>query len=829
VKSTSRSRPAVGLLLDALYNEYASMVVAAFDGECARRGYDLLCFAGGSLHSLAGYELQRNHCFELASRHSLDGLIVLSLSSTASVMKDFLDSFESIPICSVGIEVPGYACVQADNAAGMRDAVLHLITVHARRQIGFLRGPTDNVEAEIRYRAYRDALAKFRIPFDLNRVILANFDDDQGRVAMAELLDRGVSLDALVGANDHSVLGALRTLRERGIRVPEDIAIVGFDDSEEARGASPSLATVRQPYWDMAERALDYLADSFEHEISPRHSLLASHFVKRRSCGCLSEGAPSETQRALSADPLPFEAAFARRRQELCAELARAERTSRVSGPEGWSDLLLDAIQAAVLGAPDRELLSVLDDMLARTAAAEGDMGAWQHAVSVLRRLILPCVMSDSRLWMRFEDMWQRVRVLLADAAEREQRGLRRQAEHSAGILTDTSESLITSFDVESLPRALADRLPALDIASAYVALYDGPGRPADESRMIVAYERRKLQDIPALGARFRTLELVPTALRGERRKSVVVEPLFFENHQLGFSVLELGPKRRVVYELLRELISAALRGAELVRRVAEEAGQREKAEKERLGRELDIATHIQTSILPRNLVVENLDVAAVMLPAAEVGGDYYEVLPGPGGCWLGIGDVAGHGLRPGLVMMMLQSVVAALLRRDFDAAPSDVLQTVNAVLYENVRERLGQDEHATLTLLRYFPTGKLVFAGAHEEIVIFREKTGKCQRIPTLGTWVAATRDIRAATEDQEAQLEDGDVLLLYTDGVIEAADAAGQEYGLTRLCTELELTAGQPVLEIRDRLLSSVRSFLHEQHDDIALLVARHRRPAP
>src|SRR5207244_375415 len=116
--------------LDALYNEYASMVVGAFDGECARRGLDLLCFAGGSLHSLAGYELQRNRCFELASRHSLDGLVVLSLDSAASVLTEFLDSYADIPICSVGIEVDGHSYVQADNAAGMRDAVLHLITIH---------------------------------------------------------------------------------------------------------------------------------------------------------------------------------------------------------------------------------------------------------------------------------------------------------------------------------------------------------------------------------------------------------------------------------------------------------------------------------------------------------------------------------------------------------------------------------------------------------------------------------------------------------------------------------------------------------------------------
>lgn len=823
-----RPRPTVGLLLDALYNEYASMVVGAFDAECARRGLDLICFAGGSLQAAAGYERQRNRCFDLASPAAIDGLVALNLNATASVMKEFLDSFRGMPVCSVGIEVPGYSVVQADNASGMRDAVLHLITVHNRRKIAFLCGPADYPEAVVRFEAYRDAHAQFGIPFNSQRVASGNFNENQGYLAMLELLDRGVAIDAVVGANDRSALGAMRALKERGLRIPEDIAVVGFDDSEDARSASPSLATVRQPYWEIAECALEFIVESLAGQLAFGSRLLASHFVKRRSCGCLSEGAPSETQYMLDADPLPFDEAFARRRQELSAELARAERVSRVVGAEGWIDRTLDAVREATLGAPDHELLSVLDDMLARTAAAEGDVGAWQHAVSVIRRRVLPCVMSDPRRWMRFEDVWQRVRVMIADAVEREQRALRGQAERAAGILTDTSESLITSFDVESLPRALSDRLPALDIGSAYVALYQGQGTPSPESRMIVAYEDRRLLEIPSSARNFATALVVPNELRGQRRKSLVIEPLFFESRQLGYAALELGPKRRVVYELLRELISAALRGAELVRRVAEEASNREKAEKERLEQELDIATRIQTSILPRDLRVENLQIAATMVPATEVGGDYYDVLPGDGGCWLAIGDVAGHGLGPGLVMMMLQSIVAALGRENFGALPSEMVNVVNAVLYDNVRNRLRQDEHATLTLLRYFANGELLFAGAHEDLVILRAATGRCERIETLGTWVGATQDIADVTEDQRARLEDGDVLLLFTDGVIEAANAAGEQYGIERLCAELEAARHETVTEIRNRVLGSVQAFLAVQNDDIALLVARHTRPS-
>ena len=468
-----------------------------------------------------------------------------------------------------------------------------------------------------------------------------------------------------------------------------------------------------------------------------------------------------------------------------------------------------------------------MDELLSRTIEAGGDVVGWQQTLSELRRKLLPAVRGDARRWMRLEDVWQRLRVLVADAVDREQRGLRVEAERSASILTDTSESLITSFDLESLPRALADRLPALGISSCFIALYDGFGTPPPRSRLIVGYDRSRLLELPAGGELFDTVELAPQGMLAQRRHALVVEPLFFENTQLGFALLELGPRRRVVYELLRELLSAALHGAELMRRVAHEASQREQAEKRRLESELAIATRIQTSILPRNLDVRGLSIAARMLPATEVGGDYYDVLPTSNGCWIGIGDVAGHGLRSGLVMMMLQSVVAALVKQSPDARPRDVLRSVNAVLHDNVRMRLEQDEHATLSLIRYRHDGELTFAGAHEDMLIFRAATGQVEIVPTLGTWVGATRDIDDATQDSVSRLQDGDVLLLYTDGVIEAQTAEREHFGAERLAREFAAVARESVGSIVDHLGAVVEAFMDEQRDDLALLVARYRSP--
>ena len=265
----------------------------------------------------------------------------------------------------------------------------------------------------------------------------------------------------------------------------------------------------------------------------------------------------------------------------------------------------------------------------------------------------------------------------------------------------------------------------------------------------------------------------------------------------------------------------------EAMNRMARElAESREQmAAKERLEKELEISARIQTSILPRRLDVPGLDVAARMIPASEVGGDYYDVFPVEGGGILAIGDVAGHGLQSGLVMLMVQSAIAALGREDPSARPKDLVRVLNLVLYDNIRNRLRNDEHVTLTVMRYHRSGRVVFAGAHEDILILRARTGKVEMIPTLGPWVGAMRDVARTVQDDELVLEDGDVMVLYTDGVTEARSASGKMYGMERLTQQIQGLAGEPVERIRDVILDDVARFASTQEDDVTLVVVRFR----
>jgi sigma-B regulation protein RsbU (phosphoserine phosphatase) len=239
------------------------------------------------------------------------------------------------------------------------------------------------------------------------------------------------------------------------------------------------------------------------------------------------------------------------------------------------------------------------------------------------------------------------------------------------------------------------------------------------------------------------------------------------------------------------------------------------------------VARRIQNSMLPRNLTAPGLEVSARTLAAEEVGGDYYDVLPTSNGAWIGIGDVAGHGLPAGIIMLTIQSAIAALTRDKPDAAPREILAPLNQVIYENIHHRLEIYEYATLSLIRFFRDGRLVIAGAHEDVIVYRASSGRCDALPTPGTWIGVVDDIVAATVDSEHRLEVGDVMVLFTDGVTEASDAQGAPFGFERLCEAVTAMGREPTERIVGHVMDQVQAWSPRLADDVSVVALRYLGP--
>ncbi len=252
---------------------------------------------------------------------------------------------------------------------------------------------------------------------------------------------------------------------------------------------------------------------------------------------------------------------------------------------------------------------------------------------------------------------------------------------------------------------------------------------------------------------------------------------------------------------------------------------QRLKEDNLRLGAQLDIVRQMQQMILPNpeELEIEGLDIAGYMEAADEVGGDYYDVLNTDGVVTLGIGDVTGHGLESGILMLMAQTAVRTLKEiRETD--PVRFLDALNRTLYKNV-QRMNSEKSLTLAILNY-SQGRVSISGQHEETLIVR-KGGQVERMDTmdLGLPIALHDDIAEFISHISIELQLGDGIVLYTDGIPEAKDINKKQYGVEQMCEVISQNWHLSAPEIKQAVIDDLRGHIGTQKvfDDITLLVVK------
>jgi serine phosphatase RsbU (regulator of sigma subunit) len=312
--------------------------------------------------------------------------------------------------------------------------------------------------------------------------------------------------------------------------------------------------------------------------------------------------------------------------------------------------------------------------------------------------------------------------------------------------------------------------------------------------------------------------------IRTHAPKSILCLPILHQDKLLAILYLENnlipGAFTADRLELLKMLTSQAAISMEIARHI-EQIG-----EQERLKKEMELAQRIQMAILPKHVDHPELEIETVMLPAEEVGGDYYDIISGKDGAlWIAIGDVSGHGVTPGLIMMMAQTIHATLTTQ-VDVTPQEVLTMLNTVLYHNVQQRLEESHFMTFTTLKHLGNGRFQHAGAHLDLIVHRAALGNCDVLDTPGTWLNFIPDISHATENSEFTLEIGDTLVLYTDGLTEAHVPGGDILDIHRFAEIVQGHAGLDVPAMRDAIMHDVLEWCdHVRDDDMSLVIVRRK----
>jgi LacI family transcriptional regulator len=269
----------IGILVPE-FEPFSTELLKGISSAVEGTGYELLAYSGNLEHNQVGWE--RRSLSRLAGT-LIDGAVIVA--PTASVTD------ATIPVVAVDPHTgkTGPSTVEADNVGGARAATQHLIELGHRR-IAHIRGRTDLVSAQLREQGYREALVAAGIPFDPELVRVGGYRAAETTDAARELLSRSDRPTAVFAANDLSAIRVLEIARDLGLRVPEDLSVVGFDNVPEAANAVPALTTVAQPLHQMGAEAVRLLLGLLAGGTTEDHLLLPASLVVRASTSPPAEG-----------------------------------------------------------------------------------------------------------------------------------------------------------------------------------------------------------------------------------------------------------------------------------------------------------------------------------------------------------------------------------------------------------------------------------------------------------------------------------------------------------------------------------------------------------
>ena len=632
---THPKRPTIGFLLASLNTGASRALWPGLLDAAVLHDVNLISYPGGRLNASNAFESQRNLIFELANPDCLDGLVtwasslggVLSPSETNA----FHLRYQGLPMVSLAQFMEGLPTVAINSYQGMRELLTHLIQVHGFQRLAFIRGPEEHYYAQERYRAYLDTLQHYNIPLD-PLLVTRPLRWESGAEAVQILLDErelkpGSDFQAVVAVSDLLALWALKTLQSRGYEVPRDVAVTGFNNSIEERLATPPLTTVDLPFYQQGAKSVDMLLAQLNGEPVPVLTTLPSSLVVRQSCGC-----PSAMVRDAAYIPLKTvhdqksvqqKTTDATERAKCLAEMVAAAGGT-TEDPPGWTEkaldaLLLDMNDLATGETTGQRFLDKLEETLNQAMPGRQNLNLWNAAISVLHRWVVPGISPERRAVI--EALFAQARVVLSEADQRVRSYWQWQAERQADALRETNRALLTTFNIRTLGDVLFEHLPGLGIPSAYLVLNETPGDPGIHSLLTLAYTEQGRSAIDSDGWRFPTSQLIPPEfLPQDRRYSLVVEPLYFQEKSLGYMVFEVGPQNGDIYELVRDNLSSAIQGALLFEEIQQARLTAEKADRIKTRLLANVSHELRT---PLNIILSHTQ--SLLVPAltdAELRGD---------------------------------------------------------------------------------------------------------------------------------------------------------------------------------------------------------------
>lgn len=505
-----------------------------------------------------------------------DGLIVFNPLHSAA-RSQYIQSIihDKHPVMFVGSGEDGPTIV-ADNFKGIDDAIQHLID-HGHRQIAFLAGSPEDITGDTgeRLNAYYACMERHGLECDPGRVVFGRHVFDGGYDATHQIINNHVKFTAILSSNDEMALGAMKALQERGYRIPQDVAIIGFDNRLEGTVSDPPLSSIHVPLFTMGQESLELLVNHIRGiKDLPMLTKIPTHLIIRETCGCSSKKYLVGKEES---SPTPLVSNQADCWLSLCLPISRAilNQTQSLGETECFSlcQSLIKAFQTSIHENEPEEFLQVFSEILEQSLTREDPIGIWQDALDILSHEAgskLPDNVDRGLIEKVFAEAHQLVGRFM-------QRQYQQYLAHQIWIssrLSLLSASLTTALEEKEIYKTLGRHLPEMGIKFARIVLFSQTDK--DEETTSTLWNVLDPNHIPI---NFPSDDFPPRGVFEEQTAtSISLIPLVHQSRQLGYAVF--GAERFDLYGSIVQQVAGALNTARLHhqavegRRLAEEANR---------------------------------------------------------------------------------------------------------------------------------------------------------------------------------------------------------------------------------------------------------------
>jgi len=578
MEKKKKKRITIGFLMDWIDSPYQAHILSGVEEFVALKDINLICFVTGRLLAINDWERNRNILFDFVSSESVDGLLMMTpaLSNIVGIeyFTEFVEKYKPLPIVSIAVEIPGYPYVRIDNNKGMREAMEHLVKFHGYKRIAYIRGPEGNPEAIERLNTYYQVLQENKLPINSNLVVKGGFDFESGHRAIRILLDeRKEKFDAIITASDDMAIGAIEELKLKGIQVPEDIAMVGFDDVESSQNAS--LTTVRQPIHSYGKKATEVLYKMIKNQKVNKVYELPTQLVVRESCGCLSSNTRQAVVNVYSVVDESLDSYLLKEKANLILEIRKLLNIHKQVASKEFTKLLeqlLENLKREILEKHENAFLHAWNKIIFWANRYNFPFFVLHNVLSKIREEIIPLMRERKKLIIT-ENLFQQARIKISESMSQKEILERVFFTLQSQKLNDMGEELAESTDTKTMLEVIYSRLPAMGIKKCYFSVYENASPPYDFSRLILAFDTSGRIKLPEEGIRFPTKRLFPESLINKKERcSFVVYALFHNNDHMGFVIFNLIAENTHLYEVLHHWFKTVFGGVRMIEKIRNQA-----------------------------------------------------------------------------------------------------------------------------------------------------------------------------------------------------------------------------------------------------------------